>query len=207
MIPATSSRSRASSIGSSLQRSTSTRDGSSRWAAGSWAKIAEAFPEAFVLDVTATPERLEGRGLAMRSTRWWSGPASPISSIWDSWRVRPPMRANRQIFSGVSIGNGNYDVAQIAAISPAPPSWVTRSSIAPQKWVPRSIVGATEIRQEPGHPGQMVAWRGAANLLRGAAPRGVRPSPAEPRFYCRAWSIQGQNEPCRCGCDLKRLKR
>jgi len=44
------------------------------------------------------------------------GPASPISSIWDSWRVRPPMRANRQIFSGVSIGNGNYDVAQIAAI-------------------------------------------------------------------------------------------
>src|SRR4029077_13686240 len=74
MIPATSSRSRASSIGSSLQRSTSTRDGSSRWAAGSWAKIAEAFPEAFVLDVTATPERLEGRGLAMRSTRWWSGP-------------------------------------------------------------------------------------------------------------------------------------
>ena len=135
------------------------------------------------------------------------GPASPISSIWDSWRVRPPMRANRQIFSGVSIGNGNYDVAQIAAISPAPPSWVTRSSIAPQKWVPRSIVGATEIRQEPGHPGQMVAWRGAANLLRGAAPRGVRPSPAEPRFYSRAWSIQGQNEPCRCGCDLKRLKR
>jgi hypothetical protein len=116
MIPATSSRSRASSLGSSLRQSTSTRDGSSRWAAGSWAKIAEAFPEAFVLDVTATPERLEGRGLAMRSTRWWSGPASPISSIWDSWRVRPPMRANRQIFSGVSIGNGNYDVAQIAAI-------------------------------------------------------------------------------------------
>ncbi len=30
---------------------------------GSWAKIAEAFPEAFVLGVTATPERLGGRGL------------------------------------------------------------------------------------------------------------------------------------------------
>jgi hypothetical protein len=43
------------------------------------AKIAEAFPEAFVLGVTATPERLDGRGLCDAFDGMVVGPASPIS--------------------------------------------------------------------------------------------------------------------------------
>jgi superfamily II DNA or RNA helicase len=45
--------------------------------AGSWGRILDEFRGAFVLGVTATPERLDGRGLGESSMTWWSGRASP----------------------------------------------------------------------------------------------------------------------------------
>lgn len=53
---------------------------------------------------------------AMRSTRWWSGLALPISSILGFLARHTAYAGRTPDLSGVSIVNGDYDVAQIAAI-------------------------------------------------------------------------------------------
>jgi superfamily II DNA or RNA helicase len=90
--------------------------------AGSWAKIAEPFLAAFVLGVTATPERLDGRGLCDAFDEMVVGPG--VADLVDlGVLARQTIYADQPPdLSGVSIVNGDYDVAQIAAI-------VSRSAI------------------------------------------------------------------------------
>lgn len=47
-------------------------------AAGSWSKIIEAYPEARLLGVTATPERLDGRGLGVQNGGFFDTMVEPI---------------------------------------------------------------------------------------------------------------------------------
>jgi superfamily II DNA or RNA helicase len=47
-------------------------------AAGSWAKILEAFPNARIVGVTATPERLDGRGLGAANGGFFDAMVQPI---------------------------------------------------------------------------------------------------------------------------------
>jgi superfamily II DNA or RNA helicase len=47
-------------------------------AAGSWSKIIEAFPNAKIMGVTATPERLDGRGLGAQSGGFFDAMIQPV---------------------------------------------------------------------------------------------------------------------------------
>src|SRR5260370_33916697 len=84
--------------------------------AGSWAKIAELFPEAFVLGVTATPERLDGRGLCDAFDEMVVGPGVADFVDLGFFARQTTYAGQPPDLSGVSIVNGDYDVAQIAAI-------------------------------------------------------------------------------------------
>jgi DNA repair protein RadD len=88
--------------------------------AGSWQKVIEAFPGALILGVTATPERLDGKGLGID----YGGTFDALirgPEVRDLIRrgflappvyYSPPTRAD---FSGVAIRRGDYDARQLSA--------------------------------------------------------------------------------------------
>lgn len=84
--------------------------------AGSWAKIAAAWPQAHVLGVTATPERLDGRGLAEAFDVLVEGPsvADLIAGRWlAAYRyLAPPTQVD---LTGVHRRMGDYAVSELAA--------------------------------------------------------------------------------------------
>ena len=83
--------------------------------AGTWVRMLEAFPEAFVLGVTATPERLDGRGLGGVFDAMVSGP-SVADLTAAGWLVpakvyAPPARID---LSGIRRRGGDYAVEELA---------------------------------------------------------------------------------------------
>lgn len=83
--------------------------------AGSWKKVVEGNPQARVLGVTATPERLDGRGLGETFDEMVMGPE--VADLIDGGHLcrmsyyAPPMVAN---LSGVAIKRGDFDAKQAA---------------------------------------------------------------------------------------------
>jgi DNA repair protein RadD len=82
----------------------------------SWARIAKGFREAFVLGVTAPPERLDGCGVCDAFDEMVIGPG--VADLVDlGLRGAPDRLYGRTARTfRFSIVNGDYDVAQIASI-------------------------------------------------------------------------------------------
>ena len=87
--------------------------------AGTWQKIIEAFPQARLLGVTATPARLDGRGLGRHCGGYFDdlivGP-SIQELIDDGYLVRPRVFVARQRvdLSGVHMVAGDYNSRELA---------------------------------------------------------------------------------------------
>jgi len=86
-----------------------------------WSKVSAAFPNARLLGVTATPERLDGRGLGESFDDMVVGP-STAELIEDGYLVpsevyRPPSMAD---LSGVQSRAGDFAVGQLAAAMDKP---------------------------------------------------------------------------------------
>jgi DNA repair protein RadD len=83
--------------------------------ADTWASILKALPDAYVLGCTATPERLDGKGLGDIFQVLIKGP-SVIELMRDGWLVPAEVYAPAKApdLSGVSTRGGDYDVAQLA---------------------------------------------------------------------------------------------
>lgn len=93
--------------------------------AGQWATVTQAYPQARLLGVTATPERLDGRGLGVEA----GGPFDvmvPGPSVADlveggfltSARIYAPAEAPD--LSGVRTRGGDYDAAALSSAMSAP---------------------------------------------------------------------------------------
>lgn len=82
---------------------------------GSYAKVVAAYPDAFVIGFTATPERLDGRGLSEVFDEILPGP--PVSWLMDQGFLSrtkyyaPPMVAD---YSGVHTSKGDYNKGEAA---------------------------------------------------------------------------------------------
>ncbi len=78
-------------------------------AAGSWARIVAHYPQAWSLGVTATPCRLDGRGLGNHYDTLVAGP-SVESLISDGWLVPPVVYAPQTVsLDGVRTTGGDYN--------------------------------------------------------------------------------------------------
>jgi superfamily II DNA or RNA helicase len=89
-------------------------------AAGSWEKIMAAYPNAFVLGVTATPERLDGRGLGNHFSEIIVGPtvAELIEQGYLSpYRLYAPTRPD---LAEVQTRMGDYVAAELVAAMDKP---------------------------------------------------------------------------------------
>ncbi len=95
--------------------------------AGQWRAILDAFPEAHILGVTATPIRSDGAGLGVRAGGVFdalvSGPS--IADLIDQRHlVRPrifaPAPGEAPDLSGIRTRGGDYEVAQLAEAMSAP---------------------------------------------------------------------------------------
>lgn len=84
--------------------------------AGTWGKIIAAYPNAFVLGVTATPARTDGRGLAEIFETMVLGP-SIGELIEQGYLVRPIVYGSKKKIdlSRVAIRGGDYDRKQLEA--------------------------------------------------------------------------------------------
>lgn len=84
--------------------------------AGTWARVIAAYPNAFVLGVTATPARSDGRGLAEVFEIMVLGP-TPGELIEQGYLVRPIVYGSKKMIdlSRVAIRGGDYDRRQLAA--------------------------------------------------------------------------------------------
>jgi superfamily II DNA or RNA helicase len=84
--------------------------------AGSWLKVIAAYPSARVLGVTATPERLDGKGLGEVFDALIMGPAVRdlirAGHLAPPVYFAPPMAAD---FSGVKMRGGDFAADQLAA--------------------------------------------------------------------------------------------
>ncbi len=84
--------------------------------AGQWSKVAAAWPNARILGVTATPERLDGRGLGDAFDALVEGPATADliqrGFLADFEYFAPPPSAD---FSGIATRAGDYAIDQLAA--------------------------------------------------------------------------------------------
>ncbi len=84
--------------------------------AGQWAKVAAAWPNARILGVTATPERLDGRGLGDAFDVLVEGPATADlierKFLADFEYFAPPPSAD---FSGIATRAGDFAIDQLAA--------------------------------------------------------------------------------------------
>jgi superfamily II DNA or RNA helicase len=80
--------------------------------AGSWEKITSAFPNAFILGVTATPCRLDGKGLKQAFDVLIEGPN--IKTLIDlNFLVNPKTYASKNDFSKIKTTAGDYDKKDI----------------------------------------------------------------------------------------------
>lgn len=83
-------------------------------AAGTWEKILARWPRAFVLLVTATPERLDGKGLAPFADEMIVGP-SVSELIREGYLAKPRVFAPSNLdLEGVHVVRGDYDQAEVA---------------------------------------------------------------------------------------------
>ena len=84
--------------------------------AGSWKKIRDAYPDALNLGVTATPERLDGKGLGDVFDDMVRGPqAGELIDL--GWLSQPLyyLIPNDGDFSNVKVNGGDYNKTQLAA--------------------------------------------------------------------------------------------
>jgi superfamily II DNA or RNA helicase len=80
--------------------------------AGSWEKITSAYPNAFILGVTATPCRLDGKGLKQAFDCLIEGPN--IKTLIDlNFLVNPKTYASQNDFSKIKTTAGDYDKKDI----------------------------------------------------------------------------------------------
>lgn len=88
--------------------------------AGTWGKVLEAWPDAYVIGLTATPERLDGRGLGDVFQTMVTGP-STADLIRDGFLSRYRAFAPSAIdLSGVRTAMGDFDHAGLAAACDKP---------------------------------------------------------------------------------------
>lgn len=84
--------------------------------AGSWATVAEAWPTARILGVTATPQRLDGRGLGAAFDEMILGPSMreliEAGYLADYDYLAPPERAD---LTGIRTRAGDYAIDDLAA--------------------------------------------------------------------------------------------
>ncbi len=88
--------------------------------AGTWAKIMQAWPEAFVIGLTATPERLDGRGLGDVFQSMITGPQTVdliAGGFLSAYRAFAPSTVD---LSGVRTAMGDFDHATLAAACDKP---------------------------------------------------------------------------------------
>lgn len=82
--------------------------------AGSWRKVIDACPEALLLGVTATPQRLDGRGLSDVFQHMVVGPSiadlTAMGYLSPTRVYVPPMKAN---LKGVRTRGGDYDIREL----------------------------------------------------------------------------------------------
>lgn len=82
--------------------------------AGSWEKITSAFPNAFILGVTATPCRLDGKGLGAAFDTLVN--SSTIQQLIDlKYLVKPVTYASENDFSKIKTTAGDYDKKELMA--------------------------------------------------------------------------------------------
>lgn len=84
--------------------------------AGSWRKVIEHHPQARVLGVTATPERLDGRGLKEVFDELIRGPE--VKDLIRGGHLAPPVYyapPQAADFSGIAIKRGDFDQKEMAA--------------------------------------------------------------------------------------------
>ena len=82
--------------------------------AGSWEKITRAFPNAFILGVTATPCRLDGKGLGAAFDTLVN--SSTIQQLIDlKYLVKPVTYASKNDFSKIKTTAGDYDKKELMA--------------------------------------------------------------------------------------------
>jgi DNA repair protein RadD len=85
--------------------------------AGTWHKVIGAFPQAFVLGVTATPERLDGRGLGDVFDEMVVGPS--VAELTDLGFLSPAAvyaPGTSVNLSSVRIRAGDYDAGELARV-------------------------------------------------------------------------------------------
>lgn len=80
--------------------------------AGSWEKIIRAYSNAFVLGVTATPCRLDGKGLKSAFDILIEGPTIK-NLISDNYLVKPITYASKNDFTKIKTTAGDYDKKEI----------------------------------------------------------------------------------------------
>lgn len=82
--------------------------------AGSWEKITRTFPNAFILGVTATPCRLDGKGLGAAFDTLVN--SSTIQQLIDlKYLVKPVTYASENDFSKIKTTAGDYDKKELMA--------------------------------------------------------------------------------------------
>src|SRR5688572_4994734 len=89
-------------------------------AAGTWTKIYEMFPDAFKVGLTATPQRLDGRGLRTYFSQMILGPKV-------AWLIEQGYLSNYRLFapsqidtSGILTRAGDFAIEQLAAAADKP---------------------------------------------------------------------------------------
>jgi superfamily II DNA or RNA helicase len=91
-------------------------------AAGSWAKIIAAFPTARIVGVTATPERLDGRGLGVQNGGFFDAMIQPIKTsdlVARGFLAKPRIFASASDFdtSNVRRIGGDFNAADLETVA------------------------------------------------------------------------------------------